>query len=108
MWQLLVSFLAVVLFVAWRQGFSLQLGGENLLPVLILGIINTGVGCYLYFSAIGELPVQSVAICGYLEPLSALLFSAALPGERLNLLQLAGAMLILGGAVYGEVFRFRK
>ncbi|WP_459947773.1 EamA family transporter [Desulfocastanea catecholica] len=44
-----------------------------------------------------------MAICGYLEPLSALFFSAVLLGEHLNLFQVAGAMLILGGAAFGEL-----
>lgn len=46
--------------------------------MLLLDIVNTGIGCYFRFSSIGDLPVQTVAICGYLEPLSALLFSTVL------------------------------
>jgi drug/metabolite transporter (DMT)-like permease len=77
----------------------------NLIPILLLGIVNNGIGCYFYFSSIGDLPVQTVAILGYLEPLSALFFSAAFLGETLSLLQVIGAILILGGAVLGELFR---
>jgi len=40
---------------------------DNLAPILLLGIVNTGIGCYFYFSSIGHLPVQTVAILGYLE-----------------------------------------
>ena len=77
----------------------------SLIPILILGIVNTGIGCYFYFSSIGHLPVQTVAICGYLEPLSALIFSAALLGEKLGPAQISGAALILGGTAFGELFR---
>lgn len=104
MGQLITSFITVAIFVGLKQGFSIDIAPGNLLPILFLGIVNTGIGCYLYFSSIGHLPVQSVAISGYLEPLSALLFSAALLGERLSPLQIAGAVLILGGAVFGEIF----
>ena len=52
-----------------------------------------------------DLSMQTVAISGYLEPLSALLFSAVLLGENLNLVQTIGAVLILGGAALGELFR---
>ena len=72
-------------------------------PVLVLGLVNTGIACYLYFSSLGQLPVQTVAITGYLEPLSALVFSALLLGEKLAPIQIAGAALILGGAAFGEV-----
>ena len=105
MWQLLVSFITVAVFMLSKQGLAIEIGVGNMLPILILGIINTGVGCYFYFSSIGYLPVQTVAICGYLEPLSALVFSAVLLGESLNFIQIVGAVLILGGAVYGELSR---
>ena len=68
----------------------------------MLGLLNTGVGCYFYFSSIGKLPVQSVAICGYLEPLSAVLLSVLLLKETMLPLQIVGTVLILGGAVFGE------
>ena len=69
----------------------------------MLGLVNTGLGCYLYFSAIGRLRVQTVAVCGYLEPLSAVLFSILFLGETLRLPQVLGAVLILGGALWGEL-----
>ncbi|MPN42219.1 hypothetical protein SDC9_189775 [bioreactor metagenome] len=73
-----------------------------------MGLINTGIGCYLYFSSVTRLPVQSVAICGYLEPLSAVFFSALLLGERMTPIQIGGAALLLGGAAFAELFRARR
>jgi len=103
-WQLSASFVTVAVYTAVRQGIVISIPSGSLFPVLLLGLVNTGFGCYLYFSSMQSLPAQSVAICGYLEPLSALLFSAVLLGERLTLLQMAGAALILGGAAFGEFF----
>ncbi|MFD1738164.1 EamA family transporter [Bacillus salitolerans] len=54
------------------------------------------------------MPVQTVSILGYLEPLSALIFSAVILGEKLSLVQIAGAMLILGDVAFGELFRPEK
>ncbi|SOC23926.1 RarD protein [Ureibacillus xyleni] len=106
--QLVISFLTVAIFISFKQGFSVNLEEGSLIPILILGVINTGIGCYFYFSSIGNLPVQSVSILGYLEPLSALIFSCLLLGEQLSPVQIAGAVLILGGAAFGELFRTRK
>lgn len=108
MWQLIASFVTVAAFLIFREGFSLQIESHNLIPILLLGVVNTGIGCYFYFSSLGDLPVQTVAILGYLEPLSALLFSAALLGEALAFLQLIGAVLILGGAAFGELFHQKQ
>jgi drug/metabolite transporter (DMT)-like permease len=108
MCQLIISFVTVAIFIGFKQGFSVNINQGNLLPILILGVVNTGIGCYFYFSSIGALPVQTVSICGYLEPLSALVFSAAILGEKLSLVQITGAVLILGGAAFGEMFRWEK
>ncbi|TSI02575.1 DMT family transporter [Lysinibacillus sp. BW-2-10] len=108
MCQLVVSFLTVAIFVGLKQGFAVNLLEGNWIPILILGVVNTGIGCYFYFSSIGHLPVQSVSILGYLEPLSALIFSATILGEMLSFVQIVGAVLILGGAAYGEMFRPRR
>jgi drug/metabolite transporter (DMT)-like permease len=104
MWQLIISFITVAIFLGLKQGFSFSIAPGNLVPVLLLGVVNTGIGCYFYFSSIKDLPVQTVAISGYLEPLSALVFSAALLGETLRFAQIVGAVLILGGAAFGELF----
>ncbi|MBQ8748040.1 MAG: DMT family transporter, partial [Clostridia bacterium] len=65
-------------------------------------LLNTGIGCYFYFSSIGKLPVQTVAICGYLEPLSAVVFSVIFLKETMLPIQIIGAVLIIGGAMLGE------
>ena len=100
--QLFISFLTVAVFVSFKQGFAIDIQQSSIAPIFILGLLNTGIGCYFYFSSIGNLPVQTVAICGYLEPLSAVLFSVLLLGERLLPLQIIGAVMILGGAVFGD------
>ena len=100
--QLTVSFLTVAVFVVARQGLTVSIPSGSLLPMLLLGLVNTGYGCYLYFSTMQRLPAQTVVITGYLEPLSALIFSALLLGERMAPIQIAGAAMILGGALYGE------
>ena len=101
--QLFISFLTVTVFVGFKQGFAMEIQSTSILPILVLGLLNTGIGCYFYFSSIGKLPVQTVAICGYLEPLSAVLFAAIILKETMLPLQIFGAILILGGAFVGEL-----
>lgn len=106
--QLLISFLTVAAFVGFKQGFAISIPQSGILPILILGLLNTGIGCYFYFSSIGNLPVQTVAICGYLEPLSAVLFSVLLLREVMLPVQIIGAVMILGGAIFGECVKNKK
>lgn len=106
--QLFISFLTAAVFVGIKQGYAMDIQTESVLPIVILGFVNTGIGCYFYFSSIGKLPVQTVAVCGYLEPLSAVLFSALLLDEKLTVLQIVGAVLIIGGAMCGELINRKK
>lgn len=106
--QLSVSFLTVAVFTILRQGWLVQISASEVPWMLFLGLINTGLGCYLYFSPLDQLPVQTVAVCGYLEPLSAVIFSAVLLNERMTSLQIAGAVCILGGAMAGELLGSKR
>lgn len=102
MLQLFVAFLTVAIFVSIKQGYRMEIDTQSIIPILVLGLLNTGIGCYFYFSSIGKLPVQTVAICGYLEPLSAVLFSVIFLKETMLPIQIIGAVLIIGGAMLGE------
>lgn len=51
--------------------------------------------------------MQTVAVLGYIEPLSAVILSVLVLKEQMLPQQVLGPVLILGGAVFGEVF-FRK
>jgi len=107
-YQLAFSFVTVALFTLIKQGAGMVISPQSIPAILILGVINTGIGCYLYFSSIQHLPAQSVAICGYLEPVSALVLSSVFLNERLTAVQLIGTVLILGGAAFGELYGLRR
>ena len=63
-----------------------------------------GTVLHLYFSSMQVLPGQSVAMCSYIDPVSSLLIAAIALGERMSIIQCAGALLILGGAAFGEIY----
>ena len=106
--QLTVSFLTVAVFVGIKQAFVIHIPNDAWLWILVLGIVNTGIGCYLYFSPLSRLPVQTVAICGYLEPLSAVAFAAILLNEKMTIIQIIGAACIIGGAMVGELIKAKQ
>ncbi len=105
--SILSSCATAAVFTAVRYGISFEIPVSSIAPVLFIGIVNTGLGCCLYFSSMSSLPAQSVSVCGYLEPLSALVFSALFLHESLLPLQLFGAFLIIGGAAFGEILKDR-
>lgn len=105
--QLITAFLIVAVFVGIKSGYSMHIEPMAWFWIVLLCVVNTGIGCCFYFSSLGGLPVQSVAILGYIEPLSAVVFSVIFLNEIMLPLQIAGAVLIIGGAIFGECFRQR-
>lgn len=106
--QLLFGFLAAAVFYLLQGGAVPTVPAESWGWVLLLGLVNTGFGCWLYFSSIGTLPVQTVSVLGYLEPLSAVLFSVVLLHEALTPARWLGAAMIVGGAMAAEFIKSEK
>lgn len=102
--ELDVAFAVVLVYVLCTAGLPHPQKAD--LPyIAVIGLVNTGLAYYLYFSGLQKLPGQSVALISYVDPVSALLFSALLLHEALTPLQLLGAVLIIGGAMVGELRR---
>ncbi len=101
--QMLFGFLTAAVFIGIRdRGFAVNIRPDDRGWIVLLGAVNTGLGCCWYFSAISRLPVQTVAVCGYLESLAAVVFAAVLLHETMHPLQILGAVLILCGAAGAE------
>ena len=71
--------------------------------LLIVGIVHTGIAYALYFGSMEGLKIQTIAIFSYIDPVSALLFSAVFLHEMLSPAGMIGAVVILGAAVVSEL-----
>ncbi len=103
--QLAISAVTVFPYMMIRAGGSLPLPADlrSGLLVLMLGVLHTGAAYCLYFSGMASLPVQTVAILGYLEPVVSVLCSVVFLGEPLGVAGWIGAVLILSAAVISEL-----
>ena len=100
--ELDAAFFVVLLYVLLTSGLPRPQRAD--LPyIAVIGLVNTGLAYVMYFSGLQKLPAQSVALISYIDPVSTLLFSALLLHETLTPLQLLGAVLIIGGALFGEL-----
>ena len=108
MYELIVAFFVVLIYLlASNVKLPVIPAAEDIVWVLVIGLVNTGLAYYLYFSSLQKLPGQTVALVCYIDPLTALLVSGAFLGEKLLAVQIVGAVLILGGACLGEL-KFKK
>ena len=100
--ELDIAFLVVLIYSFLTIGLPHPQRGD--IPyLLVIGLLNTGLASLLYFSGLQKLPGQSVALISYVDPVSALVFSALLLHESMSTLQTVGAVLIIGGAILGEL-----
>ena len=101
---LLSAGIVMLPYLLLTNGFT---GGGGGLPavllLLVLGIVHTGIAYTMYFGSMDGLRVQTIAVLSYIDPVSALLFSALLLREPLGLAGVAGAVLIIGAAMVSEL-----
>ncbi len=87
---------------------SFSLTGFQLLMLVFVGIVHTGVAYWLYFSSIEEVNAQSVALLGYIDPVIAVILSALILKEPMGVPDIIGAVLILGAAFISEFNENKK
>lgn len=91
-----------------HEGAWVMPQGAGLVCLIIVGVVHTGIVLHLYFSSMQILPGQSVAMCSYIDPVSSLLIAAAVLSERMSIVQIIGAVMIIGGAAFGELYRKKE
>lgn len=91
-----------------HEGAWVMPQGAGLVCLVIVGVVHTGIVLHLYFSSMQILPGQSVAMCSYIDPVSSLLIAAAVLSEKMSIVQIIGAVLIIGGAAFGELYRKKE
>ena len=102
---LLLSAGAVMLpYLLLTKGFSFGgVGLKDVLLLFVLGVVHTGAAYTMYFGSMEGLRVQTIAVLSYIDPVSALLFSALLLKEPLGVWNLLGAVMIIGSALVSEL-----
>lgn len=101
--QLFISVLVMSLTI-FLEGKNIYVNSYEIVYVLIIGIIHTGIAYLLYFSSLSQLKGQSIAILSYIDPVIALIISAIFLGENLSILQFFGGVLILSSSLINEIF----
>ena len=75
----------------------------TILMLIIIAFVITGFTYTIYFDSVQHLPAQTVAIFGYLDPVVAIILSAALLKEPFGIYELIGAVMILGSTLFSEL-----
>lgn len=101
--QLAGAALVMIPYVLLTEGVpELTLTAADIGMVMLVGIVHTGITYALYFGSMQRLKAQTVAVMSYIDPVFALLLSAAVLHESLTPLGILGAVLIIGSAIISE------
>lgn len=91
-------------YVFITEGFSVISVTASSVPyILILGIVNTGIGFWLFFTGMKNLNGQSIAMLSYVDPFVAIFISAILLNEQMTAIQIIGGALLLGSTLMSEL-----
>lgn len=102
--QLGTTTLLLMPYVFLTSGFGIFEVSSSSIPfILILGIINTGIGFWLFFSGMEKLKGQSIAMLSYVDPFVAILVSAIILQEQMTIVQMLGGVLLLGSTFVSEI-----
>ncbi len=101
--QLAAAAIVLVPYLFVTENFgSVSMSPGSIAMIVVVGIVHTGVAYALYFAGMQGLNAQSVAVLSYIDPVSALVFSATILGETMDVYGIIGAVLIMGAALICE------
>lgn len=102
--QLSTAAVVVLPYVLLTGGFGLDgLDGTGWVLLVIVGVVHTGLAYALYFGAMGSLKAQTVAILSYLDPVLAIILSALILHQHMDVWQTVGSVMVLGSALISEL-----
>ena len=102
--QLAITAILLLPYVFFTSGFGIFEVSSSSIPfIFILGIVNTGVGFWLFFSGMEKLKGQSIAMLSYVDPFVAIMISALILQEPMTLTQVLGGLLLLGSTFVSEI-----
>ena len=102
--------LAIVLlpYTLFTTGFNIfKLSINNLLWLLLLGVVHTGIAYCMYFTSIKDMSGQKISILSFIDPVTSIMLAFFIFNDQLTGFQLVGALLILFATIFSEI-RIKK
>lgn len=110
LWQALVALITVIVAMALQNDLftSIQPQPSDIVPLLLLGVVASGIGNWLYFVSMDGLSVQQISALAYLNPLFAVMISAVITHGTLPVYHLVGGGLVVLGIILFCVAKPKK
>ncbi len=104
--ELVMGAVLVFIYTFMINGETLNYPGDRyMINLIIIGVVHTGVAYGVYMSAIQKVSMQTIAILSFAEPIFAIIFSAVILKEVMTFWQIIGAVCVIGGAMFAELYK---
>lgn len=103
--QLAFSAITVLPYMVINSSIPTSLDSTSIIILILLGIVHTGIAYILYFSSIDTLPVEEVAVLGYIEPALSVIIGILILKETSSIFSIIGAIVIIVSAILIELFK---
>lgn len=101
--QMFVAAIVIIIYTILTVDIgSLQFTEQNIILLITVGIVHTGIAYLLFIPVISQLPAITTSVLSYIEPVVAILTSAVILREMLSFQQIIGTILILGSTLLCE------
>lgn len=102
--QFVVSAIAILPYVIFVERASeYTLNSTAVCGLVVIGVVHTGFAYLLYFGSATRLKSATVAILSYIDPVTSILISVLFFSEKIGILGILGAVLVIGSAAFGEI-----
>ncbi len=102
--QLSVAAITMIPYVLLTEDVaSFVFDTRSVVFTLIVGVFHTGFAYMIYFSSVQKVPAQTTAVFSYIDPVTAIIVSALVLGERMDAAQTVGTVLILAATLFNEL-----
>lgn len=71
--------------------------------MIVVGVVHTGLAYTLYFGSMKDLKAQTVALFSYIDPIVAIILSAVILKEAIDVMTIIGAVLVLGSTIVSDM-----
>ena len=95
--------MALYVFISVPMNTYENITSKELITLLFVGVVHTGVAYLLYFTSIKSIKASDAAIFSYIDPAGALVFSYTLLGETFTWSGFFGIVIILGASILAQI-----
>lgn len=106
--QLGTSIFVVLPYMLLVEDMNVVFEPVGIAMMLLVGILHTGVAYTLYFGSMDNVKAQTIALFSYIDPVVAIILSAVILREKLGMMEIIGAAMVLGSTLISELPLFEK